>query len=142
MDYLRLKGNFLNPFINLIKPNLYGVYNYLSSDYSDIIVERINENISITGNKTDNNKRIFKSNSLNNIKFFKIPFTSKELLQGNDNHIGGSFPLKDYFNEQCELNNFKNLHVIDGTYLNYIPPLGYTLITILNAIRIAKNISL
>ena len=63
-------------------------------------------------------------------------------MQGNDNHIGGSFPLKDYFNEQCELNNFKNLHVIDGTYLNYIPPLGYTLITILNAIRIAKNISL
>jgi len=142
LDYLRLKGNFLDPFINLIKPNLYGVYNYLSSDYSDIVVERINENISITGNITDNNKRIFRRNSLNNFKFFKIPFTSKELLQGNDNHIGGSFPLKDYFNELNELNNFKNLHVIDGTYLNYIPPLGYTLITILNAIRIAKNISL
>ena len=102
----------------------------------------MNENISITGNKTQNNKQIFKRNSINNFKFFRIPFTSKELLQGNDNHIGGSFPLKDYFNEFNELNNFKNLHVIDGTYLNYIPPLGYTLITILNAIRIAKNISL
>jgi hypothetical protein len=142
LNYLKLKGNFLNPFINFIKPNFYGAYHYLSSDYSNIIIEKKNENILITGNKTENNKQIFIKNSLNRCKFLKIPFTSKELLQGNDNHIGGSFPLKNYFNKFNELNNFKNLHVIDGTYLNYIPPLGYTLITILNAIRIAKNISL
>ena len=71
----------------------------------------------------------------------KIPFTNKVLLQGNDNHIGGSFPLEKYFNEFNEMKNFKNLFVIDGSYLNYIPPLGYTLITILNSIRIADKLS-
>lgn len=142
LNYLKLKGNFLNPLINYIKPNLYGAYTYLSSDYSNIIIEKRNGNILITGSKNKNNKKIFKRNYFGSYKFLKIPFTSKELLQGNDNHIGGSFPLKYYFNKLNELNNFKNLHVIDGTYLNYIPPFGYTLITILNAIRIAKNISL
>ncbi|WP_415323957.1 hypothetical protein [Candidatus Pelagibacter sp. Uisw_127] len=141
LQYLKIKNNFLNPIIDYLKPNLYGVYSYLSSDYSSIEIVRKNQNYSITANKVKNNKKIFKKSTLNNIKIFKIPFISKELLHGSDNHVGGSFPLKEYFNDLNELNNFKNLHVIDGTYLNYIPPLGYTLITILNAIRIAKNIS-
>jgi len=77
-----------------------------------------------------------------NKNLIKLPLTSKVLLQGNDNHIGGSFPKKDYFNNYNELKNFKNLFVIDGTYLNYIPPLGYTFITILNSIRIAQKIEI
>ena len=83
-------------------------------------------------------------NQLNNFynrKLIKIPFTTKSLLQGNDNHIGGTFPLEKYFTDFNELKNFKNLFVIDGTYLNYIPPLGYTLITILNSIRIAEKLA-
>ena len=56
--------------------------------------------------------------------------------------ILGFISFETYFNEFNEMKNFKNLFVIDGSYLNYIPPLGYTLITILNSIRIAEKIIL
>ena len=82
-------------------------------------------------------------NQLNNFynrKLIKIPFTTKVFYKGMI-IIQEAFPLEKYFTDFNELKNFKNLFVIDGTYLNYIPPLGYTLITILNSIRIAEKLA-
>jgi hypothetical protein len=127
LDYINLNLKLAIPAIDVFKQYIYGIYTYHSSEYSNIKIKR--------------NKNLNQSINYYSKKLIKIPFTSKRLLQGNDNHIGGSFPLEKYFNNFNELNNFKNLFVIDGTYLNYIPPLGYTLITILNSIRIAEKLA-
>ena len=138
LDYLKINYNFLYPLMDFLKPNLYGMYTYFSSEYSNVTIEKNDKNYLIKGHSTKLNNYTLKNNF--DLSVLKIPYTSKYLLQGSDNHLGGSFPLAKYFNELNELKDYKNLHVIDGTYLNYIPPLGYTLITILNAIRIAKSI--
>ena len=121
------------------KKYIYGIYTYHSSDYSNVKINRYNKKFIIEG--LELNKNLNQLDDFYNKSFIKIPFTNKDLLQGVDNHVGGSFPLEKYFNESNELNNFKNLFVIDGTYLNFIPPLGYTLITILNSIRVAEKIA-
>jgi hypothetical protein len=139
LDYINLNLKLAIPAIDVFKQYIYGIYTYHSSEYSNIKIKRYNENYYIDG--LDLNKNLNQSINYYSKKLIKIPFTSKRLLQGNDNHIGGSFPLEKYFNNFNELNNFKNLFVIDGTYLNYIPPLGYTLITILNSIRIAEKLA-
>jgi len=139
LNSLKLNFNFLNPIIDLIKPYIYGIYTYHCSDYSNITIENINDNFFVEGNSIKMEEKL---KGFYNKNLIKLPLTSKVLLQGNDNHIGGSFPKKDYFNNYNELKNFKNLFVIDGTYLNYIPPLGYTFITILNSIRIAQKIEI
>ena len=139
LDYVKLNLKFAIPLINFLKQYIYGVYTYRSSDYSNVKIKKNHENFVVDGFDANNNLDIL--NNFYNKKLIKIPFTTKSLLQGNDNHIGGSFPLEKYFNDFNELNNFKNLFVIDGTYLNYIPPLGYTLITILNSIRIAEKLA-
>lgn len=138
-DYMGVNIKLANPLLNILKQYLYGIYTYYSSDYSKIKINKVNENYYINGSNL--NKNIYKLNNFYNKKMIRIPFSNKILLQGNDNHIGGSFPLETYFNEFNEMKNFKNLFVIDGSYLNYIPPLGYTLITILNSIRIADKLS-
>lgn len=138
LDYIKIHLKITIPFINFFKQYIYGVYSYLSSDYSNIKIKKNNDNYIIEGFEL--NKNLYHLQNFYNKKLIKIPFTYKHLLQGTDNHIGGSFPLEKYFNDFCELNNFKNLFVIDGTYLNYIPPLGYTMITILNSIRIAEKL--
>tara|TARA_B100002003_G_scaffold246310_1_gene275684 strand:- start:239 stop:1372 length:1134 start_codon:yes stop_codon:yes gene_type:complete len=140
LNTLKLNFNFLNPMINLIKPYIYGIYTYHCSDYSNITIENINDNFFVEGKNTVKMEK--KLHNFYNKYLIKLPLTSKFLLQGNDNHIGGSFPLKNYFNNYNELINFKNLFVIDGSYLNYIPPLGYTFVTILNSIRIAQKIEI
>tara|TARA_X000000950_G_scaffold288806_1_gene407523 strand:+ start:1287 stop:2579 length:1293 start_codon:yes stop_codon:yes gene_type:complete len=139
LDYIKLNSKILLPFVNFLKQYLYGVYTYHSSDYSNIKIKRNNINFKIEGMNANNNQN--QLNNFYNKKLIKIPFTTKSLLQGNDNHIGGTFPLEKYFTDFNELKNFKNLFVIDGTYLNYIPPLGYTLVTILNSIRIAEKLA-
>lgn len=139
LDYIKINLKLAIPIINYFKQYVYGIYTYHSSDYSNIEIKNNNENYTVEGfglNYSDD-----QLNNFYNKKMIKIPLTDKNLLQGIDNHIGGSFPLEKYFNNFNELNNFKNLYVIDGTYLNYIPPLGYTLITILNSIRIAEKIA-
>jgi hypothetical protein len=139
LDYARINLKLATPFINFFKQYIYGIYTYHSSEYSNIKINKINENFTIEGLKL--NKNLDQLKNFYNNKLIKIPFTDKILIQGTDNHLGGSFPLKKYFNNFNELNNFKNLFVIDGTYLNYIPPLGYTLITILNSMRIAEKLA-
>jgi hypothetical protein len=138
LDYIKMNLKITKPFINFLKQYMYGAYTYLSSDYSNIKIKKDNENFIIEG--FEFNKNLYHLQNFYNKKSIKIPFTNKNLLQGTDNHIGGSFPLEKYFNDFNELNNFKNLFVIDGTYLNYIPPLGYTMMTILNSIRIAEKL--
>jgi hypothetical protein len=138
-QYLNLNKKIFNSVINFIKPYIYGIYTYHDSDYSDVTINSVKNNFIVQAQNL-NTLQIEKKNFYN-LRIMKVPMTEKLLLQGNDNHIGGSFPFKDYFNNLNEFKKFKNLHVIDGTYLNYIPPLGYTLITILNSIRIAKNIT-
>ena len=139
LDYTRINLKLATPFINFFKQYIYGIYTYHSSKYSNIRINKINENFTIEGLKL--NKNLDQLKNFYNNKLIKIPFTGKILPQGTDNHLGGSFPLKKYFNNFNELNNFKNLFVIDGTYLNHIPPLGYTLITILNSMRIAEKLA-
>ena len=138
-DYIKIDLKPAIPFINFFKKYIYGIYTYHSSDYSNVRINRCNENFIVEG--LELNKNLNQLDDFYNKSFIKIPFTNKDLLQGVDNHVGGSFPLEKYFNESNELNNFKNLFVIDGTYLNFIPPLGYTLITILNSIRVAEKIA-
>ena len=138
LDYIKMNLKIMVPFINFLKQYMYGIYTYYSSDYSNIKIKKNYENFIIEGFEL--NKNSYHLKNFYNKRLIKIPFTNKNLLQGTDNHIGGSFPLEKYFNNFNELNNFKNLFVIDGTYLNYIPPLGYTMITILNSIRIAEKL--
>ena len=138
LDHLNLNKFFFNSLITKVKPYLYAVYSYLNSDYSNITIENLNDKFLVKG--FDNDLDVASNHKFFNSGIFNIPGSKKKLLQGNDNHIGGSFPLKEYFTGLNELKKYKNLHVIDGTYLNYIPALGYTLTTILNSIRIAKKI--
>ena len=63
---------------------------------------------------------------------------------GNDHHYTGTIPIngknkKLHLNENCELKNFKNLFVIDGSAIPYNSLKFPTALIISNAYRIGKN---
>jgi len=138
--YLNLNKNLFNPIFGLVKPFFYGIYNYYSSDYSNLNMMMAGDKFNIEGENLTNLN--FNLKKFYNFNLIKIPYYKKDVIQGIDNHLGGGFSLNEFFNNLNELKNFPNLHVIDGAYLNYVPPLGYTLITILNSIRIAQKIKI
>ena len=94
LDYINLNLKLAIPAIDVFKQYIYGIYTYHSSEYSNIKIKRYNENYYI--DRLDLNKNLNQSINYYSKKLIKIPFTSKRLLQGNDNHIGGSFTLEKY----------------------------------------------
>jgi choline dehydrogenase-like flavoprotein len=70
-----------------------------------------------------------------------IPYASSLLPQGSDIHYGGTIPIgtKELVNcsENCEINGFPNLFVIDGSWMPKIPEKSHTFTLIANAVRIA-----
>jgi len=79
------------------------------------------------------------------IKHGSIPILVTKLPDGSDLHHGGTFPMgdKENFNVNnfCELNNHKNLFIIDGSWMPKIPEKPHTFTLMANAIRIADHIT-
>ncbi len=79
--------------------------------------------------------------------FFVFPFLVKVLKPGSGFRCGGLFPMKKTPNEdECDflgrLNNCINIHLIDTSIFNTIPPGPITLTAMANAYRIASKIDL
>jgi len=78
-------------------------------------------------------------------RLYTLPFLSTILPQGSDIHYGGSIPIgqSDYINcnENCEINSFPNLYVVDASWMPRVSEKAHTFTIIANAIRVADHVS-
>jgi flagellar biosynthesis/type III secretory pathway chaperone len=124
----------------------------LSSKYSNLYLKNKNNSYAEIYSKKTNiinilkikQKKIFKFLRENNIiyPFYKNLFPG----YGADYHYFGTIPISKErkkilsVNEKCQLNNHKNIYIVDGSVFNFINnkyPLG---LIMANARRVAANI--
>lgn len=122
-----------NEFSNLYIKNEDGKYSiYSKNKFKDSIKKELKENL--------NNiyKILVEKKIILPLKLYQIPYI------GHDNHFTGTIPIngienKLSVNENCELKNYKNLFLVDGSVIPknscYFP----TGLIISNAYRIGKN---
>ena len=79
---------------------------------------------------------------------YQLPFSFKVGSLGADSHYGGTIPMTKPTEEKAPLysdhegrpNNCKNVHVIDGSILNYLPAKNFTKKIMVNSFRIADTL--
>jgi len=148
---------FLHPFkfiINLLKDRLIFSNILLDSDFSNLYMRKDEKTSKFK--VYSKNKSTLHDLKLKQNKIFRFLLSKKKIFPifknffpgiGADYHYFGTLPMakkkKDAMsvNEDCQLNYCKNIHIVDGSVLNFKKnkyPLG---LIIANARRIGKNLS-
>ena len=155
---LRKQFGFLYKLIpNYLIKRIFVITGFVNSDYSTYSA-KIRKNLEIKIYKNKDNEKKIKFEVLSQLKilgnafnFIVIRTFLKLGLFGRGFHLGGSIPMLNenkikeiknddlYTKKNGEINNYKNVIIIDSTNFTNIPA-GSTSLTIMaNALRIAKE---
>lgn len=143
---------FTKKIFNFLKKKLIFVNLYLDSSLSNLYFKKneFNNLIFSDRNKTKEIKKILrfhfnflykvllKNKLIYPVKFYQIPG------MGHDNHFTGTLPINGPIkelsvNENCELFNFKDFYIVDGSVIPSNDAHFPTGIMIANALRIGKK---
>lgn len=153
LNFSIFNKTFFKKIYDILNSRLFFMNLYLDSKFSNIFFKFDGNNFKISSDlklkkksnqKLKNNFRTiykyFRSmNLMSFFRFFYIPET------GTDNHFVGTIPISNKkkklgLNENCELNNFKNLYIVDGSCIPKNNLKFPTNLIICNAYRVGKLI--
>ena len=153
-DYWFAKNFFFKKIYSIIENRIFFINLYIENKYSNLAIQKnfngfkidlIEKNMSFINKLLKKhltiNFQILKKNKLASyFRYSSIPRI------GHDNHYTGTIKINNSnerlsVNEMCELNNFKNLYIIDGSVIPDNISFFPTGIIIANAHRVGASIS-
>lgn len=147
ISFLPIKNNLIHKFIRILKKRLIISLTFFPSELSESTITYVNNNEFIIKGKKPSLFYIFYLMIpflFNSIKNLMIPLSFQMLKPGSDLHHGGTFPIGSLpdinTSLHCELNNHKNLYIIDGSWLPRVSEKPHTYTLMANARRIARHI--
>jgi len=152
-DYWFMKNFFSKYVYNFLAERMVFVNLYIEAKYSNLIIQKeddnykifsSNENMKLTkkilhNHLTKNTETLLKNNLITQFMYSTIP------KSGHDNHYTGTIKInKDdtplSVDEMCELKNFDNLYIVDGSVIPGDISFFPTGIIIANAYRVGSTI--
>jgi choline dehydrogenase-like flavoprotein len=152
-DYWFAKNFFFKKIYSIFESRIFFINLYIENKYSNLAIQR-----NLNGYKIDlieNNinfvNKLLKKHFAKNIatlkknKFISYFKYSSIPRIGHDNHYTGTIKINNdnttlSVNEMCELNNFKNLYIVDGSVIPDNISFFPTGIIIANAHRIGSSL--
>jgi hypothetical protein len=140
------RSMFVAFVLRLIKKRLVFCNIFLNSKYSNLYMRKNKNSFYIYSKKNKINLKKYKKIFYKLIKFlnsFNLAFKLFKIFlpeAGSDYHYFGTFKIKEKkglsLNEKCQLNENKNIYIIDGSSINYKNTLFPTGAIMANAMRL------
>ena len=147
LSLLPIKNCMLARFIQFLRRYLIGYLIFFPSDYATntiifndgdaIIKHRLGRGFQKSSRIARRRlKLFFVRNSI-----IPIPFLTSKLKAGSDIHYGGTLPLGEDTDINCQVIGLQNLFVIDGSWMPRISEKPHTFTLVANAARVADHIA-
>jgi hypothetical protein len=153
-DYRFVKNFFFKKIYSIIENRIFFINLYIENKYSNLAIQKNFNGFKIDLIEKDMSfiNKLLKKHLTINIEILKknklasyFRYSSIPRI-GHDNHYTGTIKINNRnerlsVNEMCELNNFKNLYIIDGSVIPDNISFFPTGVIIANAHRVGSSIS-